>query len=224
MKILFSLLFTLFTALPLSTARSFKVTVKVPAYVERGQDAILSCHPEPGLDKISSVTWIKDKTIIYRYTPAHKGRERQFNRLNNGLQFDEKNSNFTHLFLTSVEQSSEGNYTCKVQTVAPEYKISQNTSELRIFWVPKDSKNLVKIAQQDPDDLLSDLLCIAGPTYPGAELQWLIDGQPVGNDRTDSPPPEITPDGLMVRKHAFKFHLGVKRCSIYLPTIREAVK
>lgn len=182
----------------------FNVIVHVPAAVERGKEAVLVCLPELFQDEIHRVTWYKDGLNIYRFKPSSLHRERESFRVNNGVNIDQHASNMTHLVLTDLDISSEGNYSCQVESVGPTFAIGRNTSELRVFSVPKDYKNIVRINQDDPTTRFSDLMCVSAPTHPETHLHWLIDGQPARPNRVVNFPVERTFDNLKVRKYLFR--------------------
>lgn len=176
----------------------FNVIIHVPSAVERGKEAILVCLPELFNDEIHRVTWFKDGLNIYRFKPSSLHRERESFRVNNGVTIDTKASNITHLILTDVSIASEGNYTCQVESIGPNFAINRNTSELRVYSVPKDFKNIVRIHQDDPTTRSSDLMCVSAATHPETHLHWLIDGQPVQSNRIVDFPIERTYDNLKV--------------------------
>lgn len=173
----------------------YQVIVKLPSLVQYREDALLTCSPKIDLKNVSSLTWYKDDVIVYRYYPLKDDKERQIFRKNNQVNIDLQSSNLTHLTLKSLTTSASGNYSCKVQTIAPEYRISINSSELTVYYPPQNDNPQILMQTLDKS---SELLCKSTATNPAVSLQWLINGESVKSEKTVILPIVHINDSLMV--------------------------
>lgn len=168
-----------------SSSLGFQVLVYTPAAVERGSQATLICISDLYLENIYKVTWKKDDSKIYRYKPSDIDSEREIFRTP-GLRINERLSNLTHLFLNSVDISTEGVFTCEVESRGPSFYTRRNSSELRVYSVPQTRDPIV--IEDPPSRNLKkmDLNCVSAPTYPVTKLSWLINGRPADQSELSS--------------------------------------
>ena len=186
-------LFCTFFSLIVTTI-AFQIQVYVPVLVELGRPATLACFTSLDKEHIHKVNWSKDGYKFYRYKSSDHYEPKKIFQVP-GTSLDLSSSNLTHILLNSVNISSEGIYTCEVETTGPAFRSNSNSSELKIFSIPQENLKIEKTV----NDRIVNLTCISTPTYPETKLAWLINEQKPKKDILIYYPTQTLEDGTKVR-------------------------
>lgn len=89
------------------------------------------------------------------------------------------NSDSTSVTLKGVTRELTGNYQCEVSEDAPLFHTDIRSAHMQVIELPKDDPTM----QVDKTVITSNdnfkAVCTIGPSYPPANITWLINGRKV---------------------------------------------
>ncbi|XP_046414025.1 uncharacterized protein [Neodiprion pinetum] len=173
--------FVLFIILLRHQADAVKLLhIHVPPYTIKGENAILHCRYDLGLDKLYSVTWYKDHEEFYRYVP--RSNPTQHSYLVDGVKVDAHMSDSQQVFLRHVSLRTSGLYRCEVSAEAPSFTSVHGDGHMEVISLPQEDPQITGEEKVYASGDILALNCTSSKSFPPARLKWFINGVPARSD------------------------------------------
>ncbi|XP_045106788.1 uncharacterized protein LOC123501824 [Portunus trituberculatus] len=207
------------------------VSLKVPPYVPRGQDAELECHWR--VPRLYSLKWYFNGQELFGLRPG-EAPSRVLHRLP-GLRVDSARSTGSRLVLVGVGVSAGGRYKCEVIGEAPGFLTADRSAYMAVVHIPKEpptiqgAQSLYRVGQK------VQLACLSPPSRPPATLTWYINDRQAADEYVAGRnTTTIWGDGLLesraglqliLQPHHFDHHGQLRlRCSASIPGLYHKVR
>ncbi|KAH7951380.1 hypothetical protein HPB52_008347 [Rhipicephalus sanguineus] len=105
--------------------------MSAPSAAIHGRGMWLNCSFDLESDELYSVKWYKNDTEFYRYIPRDRPPAQNYDLP--GVVVDMSRSREGHVFISSVNLSSEGNYRCEASAEAPSFQTVVGEKEIKVF-------------------------------------------------------------------------------------------
>ncbi|KAL0270103.1 UNVERIFIED_CONTAM: hypothetical protein PYX00_007621 [Menopon gallinae] len=174
--------------------------LRIPEVADVREEAVLSCLYDLGGDKLYSVKWYKEELEFYRFMPDNHPQVQTFPV--EGIHVVENKSNVTVITLSPLEYRSSGIYKCEVSSERPHFKTVVRSANMTVLALPKAEPRIDGIREIY---LLGDYVegnCTSSPSYPLAEVQWLINDRKAKDWFVEPYKPVKTRDSLGLEYHS----------------------
>jgi len=143
----------------------------VPAHVEVGDNARLTCRFDMGSDTLYSVKWYKNDLEFYRYVPNDRPKLQVFAQ--KGIHVDRSRSTRQHVRLNNLTLDSGGTYKCEVSAEAPSFRTKSAFQDM-VVVVPPSKSEIVGAAPKYAVGDTVNVTCYSYRSKPAASLTWKV--------------------------------------------------
>ncbi|XP_057669120.1 uncharacterized protein LOC130901634 isoform X1 [Diorhabda carinulata] len=151
-----------------------QVSVRIPTAVKRFDTVTLQCKYDLENEPLYTLKWYKGSKEFYRYIPKELPSTQVFPLP--GVTVDVQKSTPNNLVLKNVQLEVTGRYKCEVSSDAPNFYTLMQSGYLYVVDVPVDDP----ILRIDKEILDTGLRlkgnCSSPPSYPSANITWLLNG------------------------------------------------
>ncbi|XP_049272188.1 uncharacterized protein LOC119393397 isoform X1 [Rhipicephalus sanguineus] len=151
--------------------------MSAPSAAIHGRGMWLNCSFDLESDELYSVKWYKNDTEFYRYIPRDRPPAQNYDLP--GVVVDMSRSREGHVFISSVNLSSEGNYRCEASAEAPSFQTVVGEKEIKVFVIPDYPPKIRGTRAKYEVGERLDVSCRAPYSLPAAKLVWYINDQEV---------------------------------------------
>ncbi|KAH6930421.1 hypothetical protein HPB50_013461 [Hyalomma asiaticum] len=151
--------------------------MSAPSAAIHGRGMWLNCSFDLESDELYSVKWYKNDTEFYRYIPRDRPPAQNYDLP--GVVVDMSRSREGHVFISSVNLSSEGNYRCEASAEAPSFQTVVGEKEIKVFVIPDHPPMIRGTRAKYEVGERVDVSCRAPYSLPAAKLVWHINDQEV---------------------------------------------
>ncbi|XP_034234644.1 cell adhesion molecule 3-like [Thrips palmi] len=148
--------------------------LRVPAWTQLHQPAVLSCQYDAQGEPLYSVKWYRNRQEFYRYLKDEAPNIRTFTM--NGVHVDVAQSNDTTLRLSNVSFDTAGEYTCEVSVDAPTFLTAVSSARLNVVAMPPKGPHISGLDSAYVPGQTIVANCSIGPAVPRATLRWYLNG------------------------------------------------
>ncbi|XP_037516318.1 uncharacterized protein LOC119393398 [Rhipicephalus sanguineus] len=151
--------------------------MSAPSAAIHGRGMWLNCSFDLESDELYSVKWYKNDTEFYRYIPRDRPPAQNYDLP--GVVVDMARSREGHVFISSVNLSTEGNYRCEASAEAPSFQTVVQEKEVKVFVIPEHPPTIRGTRAKYGVGERVDVSCRAPYSLPAAKLVWLVNDQEV---------------------------------------------
>ncbi|XP_075748772.1 uncharacterized protein LOC119172631 isoform X2 [Rhipicephalus microplus] len=151
--------------------------MSAPSAAIHGRGMWLNCSFDLESDELYSVKWYKNDTEFYRYIPRDRPPAQNYDLP--GVVVDMSRSREGHVFISSVNLSTEGNYRCEASAEAPSFQTVVQEKEVKVFVIPDHPPTIRGTRSKYGVGERVDVSCRAPYSLPPAKLVWLVNDQEV---------------------------------------------
>ncbi|KAK8787640.1 hypothetical protein V5799_022584 [Amblyomma americanum] len=151
--------------------------MSAPTAAIHGRGMWLNCSFDLESDELYSVKWYKNDTEFYRYIPRDRPPAQNYDLP--GVVVDMSRSREGHVYVSSVNLSSEGNYRCEASAEAPSFQTVVGEKEVKVFVIPEQPPSIRGTRAKYGVGERVDVSCRAPYSLPAAKLVWLVNDQEV---------------------------------------------
>ncbi|KAH8023370.1 hypothetical protein HPB51_013208 [Rhipicephalus microplus] len=151
--------------------------MSAPSAAIHGRGMWLNCSFDLESDELYSVKWYKNDTEFYRYIPRDRPPAQNYDLP--GVVVDMSRSREGHVFISSVNLSTEGNYRCEASAEAPSFQTVVQEKEVKVFVIPDHPPTIRGTRSKYGVGERVDVSCRAPYSLPAAKLVWLVNDQEV---------------------------------------------
>ncbi|KAL3202831.1 hypothetical protein MRX96_001200 [Rhipicephalus microplus] len=151
--------------------------MSAPSAAIHGRGMWLNCSFDLESDELYSVKWYKNDTEFYRYIPRDRPPAQNYDLP--GVVVDMSRSREGHVFIASVNLSTEGSYRCEASAEAPSFQTVVGEKEIKVFVIPEQPPKIRGTRAKYEVGERLDVSCRAPYSLPAAKLLWYINDHEV---------------------------------------------
>ncbi|XP_015605579.1 uncharacterized protein LOC107272690 [Cephus cinctus] len=200
--------------LPAGDALKF-LGIEVPLVADPRADKVtLRCEYDLEDAELYSVKWYKDGKEFFMYMPGSSPPGCDFQV--EGIKVDVKRSDSYQLVLLGSSDlygqqfSLAGAYGCEVSTEGPNFLTAYREANMSVAVLPKKPPVLEGVRPNYEVGELLEAECTSAPSYPLAELAFLLNDRQVSSSLTRNLP-DLRPEGILVSTTRLGLSLRLER-------------
>ncbi|XP_015116818.1 uncharacterized protein LOC107040990 [Diachasma alloeum] len=156
------------------------LSISIPPYTFKGDNARLVCSYDLESEKLYSVSWYKDNEEFYKYVPSSDRSQHSYQV--EGVEVDHHNSNSQKVILKHVTLDSTGVYKCEVSAEAPSFLSVKGKGYMEVIALPNGEPTITSEEKVYASGDILALNCTSGSSFPPARITWFINGIKVKPD------------------------------------------
>uniref|UniRef100_A0A0C9RI65 CEACAM6_0 protein n=1 Tax=Fopius arisanus TaxID=64838 RepID=A0A0C9RI65_9HYME len=150
------------------------LSISIPPYTFRGENARLVCSYDLESEKLYSVSWYKDNEEFYKYVPSSDRSQHSYQV--EGIEVDHHNSNSQKVILKHVTLDSAGLYKCEVSAEAPSFLSVKGKGYMEVIALPNGEPMITSEEKVYATGDILALNCTSSWSFPPARITWFING------------------------------------------------
>ncbi|XP_059485351.1 uncharacterized protein LOC132202444 [Neocloeon triangulifer] len=151
--------------------------LSIPPYASLGMPVAMGCTFDTEDANLYSVKWYKDNAEFCRYMPSQHPSSLLFPVP--GIIMDESGCQMASVQLREATLETTGTYLCEVSTEKPNFETKVRLANLTVRALPSESPHISNMHSSYAPGEWVLATCTAAKSLPAAELQWMLNGQPV---------------------------------------------
>ncbi|CAB3359302.1 Hypothetical predicted protein [Cloeon dipterum] len=151
--------------------------LSIPPYASLGKPVAMGCSFDLGDGILYSVKWYKDNAEFCRYMPSQLPPNQLFPVP--GIIMDESGCQMSSVKLREATLETTGTYLCEVSTEKPNFETKFSLANLTVRALPSEAPHISNMHSSYAPGEWVLATCTAAKSLPAAELQWMLNGNPV---------------------------------------------
>lgn len=153
----------------------------LPEAVAQGDTVTLRCDYDLEQQNLYSIKWFRDESEFYQFVPKEIPASKVFDVDGVKIKVDVSRSDAYRVTLQDVGRQPPAYYRCEVSADAPTFHTGLQTGLLTVIVPPQRPPAITVDKRRFNTGDLIRANCTVGPSYPVANITWLLDDIPLSN-------------------------------------------